>query len=90
VTASTGVDLGVLQSKPAITWLQPTSMIDFRLPTDDKKKYLNEANVDRYRNISRSSSLNSLNKLGVVFLETEDVSSGRESGSVDGMIYSTD
>ena len=67
------------------TWIQPTTIIDGRLPTPEKQQYMTEAIIKTYRDAFIQSKAAS--KFDTV-IDPTMVSAGREGGSVDGVHYS--
>jgi hypothetical protein len=60
-------------------WVQPTRVVDYKLQSDDKRKYLADGNLERFRNVTRTSAINSINKLGSVILETDAACNDKDS-----------
>ena len=67
------------------TWMQPTTIIDGRLPTVEKQQYMTEAIIKTYRESFIQSKAAS--KFDTI-IDPTMVSAGREGGSVDGVHYS--
>ena len=70
---------------PVVLWLANTVVVDSRLLTEDKRIYMNEAKVARYRAIvTRSGILTSVD--GVV--DGQSMTQGQDLASIDGVHYS--
>eukprot|EP01041_Mallomonas_annulata_P011513 gene11513-24078_t len=76
-----------ISSKTKTAWLQPTTLIDSRLNTADKKTHMTEMIIDKYRQTVLESSLP---KRINVLIDTRNVSLSREESTVDGIHYSED
>lgn len=66
-------------------WLQPTKIIDGKLPTTDKQQFMTESIIQQYRNAVTSSRASQ--KFNVI-LNPMQTSLSHESGSSDGVHYS--
>lgn len=78
--------LGQKDQKGTYTvWMQPTTIIDARLNTPEKQKYMTENIVEEYRSAYRSSHLS---KHVSFSIDPSYVTAAQESTAVDGVHYS--
>lgn len=75
-----------MSTEPGVVnvWLQPTSIVDAKLPTTEKQAYLTEKTMSTYRSTFQNSVL--FQKMHAV-LDPTTVSKGRETNSMDGIHY---
>jgi N-acetylneuraminate 9-O-acetyltransferase len=68
----------------SVYWILPLHVIDEKLNTDDKKRFMSEATVEEYRRMTLSSPLGN----GVHFINSANITAHREEDTVDGVHYS--
>ena len=66
-------------------WMQPTTILDGRLNTPEKQKYMTESIIDQYRSAYKNSALA---KLVEFTINPAYATATQESSSVDGVHYS--
>jgi len=71
---------------PVILWLQPTTIVNSRLNSDDKLLYMNENVINSYRNVVTNNS--NILKVLTDVIDTTTVTNGKQHTSTDGVHYS--
>lgn len=82
--------LTLLELQPHVwfkSWLLPTAIVDLRLTTEDKRKYLTEDQVTRYRAATRTSEMTA--RVEVV-LDGHALTKDVPSKNIDGVHYDDD
>ena len=76
-------DMGVVRERQAarVVWLAPTMINDERLQTDEKKQFMTEEKVVKYREVQKQIVSPDL------FLDLTKISKDRMNDSVDGIHY---
>lgn len=70
----------------AVYWLEQTKIIDDKLQTPEKRQYMTEEIVSKYRDISNQR----MQETGVTVVRSEDAYRGQEASCVDGVHYGKD
>jgi hypothetical protein len=73
--------------KMVTVWMQPTTIIDGKLQTQDKQKYMTEDKIKEYRQTFLESPANAYFSSGGTVLDPTAASNGRGDGCIDGLHY---
>lgn len=86
-TTTTTIPSSASNSEVVRVWLMPTEILNERLPTEEKRLYMNREKISDYRKIIENSFNQTSLKINNI-IDGRSVSSHRETTSSDGIHYS--
>lgn len=81
-------DLATEVNGMILVWLQPTLIVDGKLPSDEKRQFMTETVVATYRSTFTATKAATAFAAKGSVIDTAVVSATRQGGSVDGVHYS--